>query len=168
MNDSPKHIATPAVNKLQVHGACLIEVWRTSRYVAPNCFWREMQADGIMSLWRIMEPAFAKKALKAETFTLEKDGHVVLYAAKPFDVRAATLDDYARVRKLSAAFKSTPDPRLLCPDCQGTKEIQATRVKIDAETKKQLGTERFVCGCPTCSSTPERPTPAEIAELPGT
>lgn len=144
-----------ATGKLRVNGACLIEIWRTSRYVAPNCFWRELQADGIMSLWRVMEPAFAKKALKAETFTLEKDGHVVLYAAKAFDPRTATLDDYTRLRKLTNAFKSTPDPLLLCPDCWGTKEIQATRVKIDAATNKQIGTERFVCDCPTCSSTPE-------------
>lgn len=139
--------------KLRVHGVCLIEIWKTSRYSAPSVFWREMQADGVMSLWRIMAPNFAKKALAAERFTLEKDGHIVAYAARAFDVRTATLDDYSRVRKLTEAFKSTPDPTLLCPDCWGTKEIQATRVKVDAETQKGIGRERYVCDCPTCAAT---------------
>lgn len=128
-----------------VKGVCLIEIWRMGGNKAPSVFWREVQADGVFSLWRFMEPAFAKKALKAQSFTLDKDGHEVQYAARPFDSAGnSTTEDYKRVRKLQAAFRKASDPTLLCRACQGSEEIQATRGLPGGRV------QRFVVECPEC------------------
>jgi hypothetical protein len=135
-----------------IKGVCLIEIWRMGGNKAPSVFWREVQADGVFSLWRFMEPAFAKKALKAKEFTLDKDGHNVKYAARPFNSAVkATVEDYQRVRKLQAAFRTASDPALLCRACQGSEEIQATRPLPGGKV------QRFVTDCPECAPTPAKP-----------
>lgn len=126
-------------------GICLIEIWISSDRRAPSHFWREMQADGVFSHWRFMEPAFAKKALRLKTYTLDKDGHVVTYAARRVDVRELVLADYERVKVLRAAFRECSNPVLLCKACQGSKVVQATR-RIDAGT-----VQRFEIECPECA-----------------
>lgn len=134
-----------------IKGVCLIEIWRPAGNRAPSHFWREVQRDGIFSLWRFMAPAFAKKALKAVEFTLDKDGHAVRYAVRKFDAaHAATVEDYERVRKLRTAFKEASDPALLCQSCQGTKEIQATRGLPGGKV------QRVICECPECAPRVER------------
>ncbi len=140
-------------------GICLIEIWISSDKRAPSHFWREMQADGTFSLWRFMEPAFAKKALRAKTYTLDKDQDTVTYAARRVDVRELVLDDYERVKKLREAFRSCPDPRLLCKSCQGSKEIQATQRESASKVR------RFVTTCPECAP---KPTEAELIANVGT
>lgn len=142
-------------------GVCLMEIWPTADKRAPSHFWREMQADGVFSLWRFMEPSFAKKALRARTFTLDKDQHVVTYAAKRVDVRALTLDDYERVKTLRHAFRVCPDPALLCKSCQGSKVIQATQ-RTDAATVR-----RFEITCPECAPKPTGRVFRIVEEVPG-
>lgn len=134
-----------------IKGVCLIEIWRPAGNRAPSYFWREVQADGIFSLWRFMEPAFAKKALKAREFTLDKDKREVHYAVRPFDSAAkSTVEDHARIRKLREAFKNASHPGLLCQACQGSKEIQATRPLPGGKVL------RVVCECPECAPTPPK------------
>lgn len=146
-------VAIPlAVPEGTIKGVCLIEIWRMGGNKAPSVFWREVQADGVFSLWRFMEPAFAKKALKRREFTLDKDGHEVKYAARPFNSAAkSTIEDYQRIRKLQAAFRKASDPVLLCRACQGSEEIQATRSLPGGKV------QRFVTDCPECAHTPEQP-----------
>lgn len=135
----------PGTVPSRVQGVCLIEIWINSDKRAPSHFWREMQADGLFSLWRFMEPAFAKKALRAGTYTLDKDGHSVAYAAKRVDVRVLTLTDYERVKTLRHAFRLAPDPALLCRACQGSTVVQATQRISAGEV------QRFEVTCPECA-----------------
>jgi hypothetical protein len=152
MSETPETQANVPEGTPQIKGVCLIEIWRMGGNKAPSVFWREVQADGVFSLWRFMEPAFAKKALKLKEFTLDKDGHHVKYAARAFDsATKATLEDYQRVRKLQAAFRECSEPILLCRECQGSKEIQATRPLPGGRV------QRVVCECPACK--PQAPTP---------
>jgi hypothetical protein len=151
MSETPETQATVPEGTPTIKGVCLIEIWRTGGNKAPSVFWREVQADGTFSLWRFMEPAFAKKALKAQRFTLDKDGHEVQYAARAFDsAKKATIEDYQRVRKLQAAFRECSDPVLLCRACQGSKEIQATRPLPGGKVL------RVVCECPECAPQPPK------------
>lgn len=146
MSELPEVQPTVPEGTPAIKGVCLIEIWRPAGNRAPSYFWREVQTDGIFSLWRFMEPAFAKKALKAVEFTLDKDGHAVKYAVRKFDsTHKATVEDYERIRKLRNAFKEASDPSLLCRACQGSKEIQATRGLPGGKV------QRFVCECPECA-----------------
>jgi hypothetical protein len=135
-----------------IKGVCLIEIWRLRDNKAPSAFWREVQADGVFSLWRFMEPSFAKKALKAQSFTLDKDNHECQYAARAFDsAKNATTEDYKRIRKLRDAFRNASDPAFICQACQGSKEIQATRPLPGGKV------QRFVVECPECAPQPPKP-----------
>lgn len=141
----------PTVPEGTPNGICLIEIWRMGGNKAPSVFWREVQADGVFSLWRFMDPSFAKKALKAREFTLDKDGRKVHYAARAFNSsKNSTIEDYARVRKIQAAFRTASDPALICQACQDTKEIQATRGLPGGRV------QRAIVECPECAPRPPK------------
>jgi hypothetical protein len=117
-------------------GVCLLEIWRTPGTPGPRAFWREVQSDGAFSLWRIMDASAAKKSLRMRTFTLGKDAHRCTYAARPFDVRTATPDDYARLARLRAGYRNT----WKCLGCQDTREVQVS-----------TASGRVVAECPECA-----------------